>query len=139
MEQAEFDKLNENKSNSGIIPKDKEKSKDSTKEKPKNTTSENSGGSKTSYAAATSVFDFSRDPDLRKNPTYRCISFGKIVVEISVDRNGKVISANAVSGDLDNECLRLESESYAKRWKFEAKFDAPKSEKGTITFTYMPQ
>jgi len=138
MEQAEFERLKENHPDSGIDPTQKitkpkdPETKDPT-DKPKN------GGSETSYAKATAVYDFSRDPDTKKYPTYRCVTFGQIVVEISVDINGKVISARAVSGDLDDDCLKSESEKYAKRWKFGAKFDAPKSEKGTITFTFLPQ
>ena len=43
----------------------------------------------TSYAKATAKFDFSRDPEDRKAPTYMCRLFGQIVVvEIEVDRDG---------------------------------------------------
>ena len=137
MEEAEFQKLKKD----GLIPEDlnqKELEKPPKDDTPKENPDPNSKKGE-SYAAATSEYDFSRDPDKRRNPTYKCISFGQIVIEITVNRDGNVISANAVSGDLDNDCLKSESEAYARRWKFAAKFDAPKSEKGTITFTFLPQ
>ena len=138
MEREEFEKLKkdgqitEDLNQSDIINNDK-----SDPEKTEKTNNPN--GDSGSYSAATSIFDFSRDPDYRRNPTYKCRVFGEIVVEITVDINGKVTSANAITGDLDKDCLRQESESYARRWKFAAKFDAPKSEKGTITFKFLPQ
>jgi len=138
MEKEEFQKLQDGRPVSETNPSDnQEQSKTTDKDDLKDETDHS--GDETSYAKATSVYDFSRDPDFRKNPTYKCITFGQIVVEISVNTDGKVISANAISGDLDNDCLKTESESYAKRWKFGAKFDAPRSEKGTITFTFLPQ
>lgn len=137
MEQEEFEKLKKE----GVIPKELNQ-EDLPGEENKSTSKPKEGASNTtnsSYSAATSNYDFSRDHEYKKDPAYKCRLFGQIIVEISVNRNGEVISAKGVSGDLNKQCLVEESEAYALRWKFASKFDAPKSEKGTITFTFLPQ
>ncbi len=136
-EQNEFDKLKkEDNSLESSDPTDDSSEDSKSADNSKNSSSPNSN---TSYSKATAKFDFSRDPEYRKTPTYTCRLFGQIVVEIEVDRNGGVISAKGISGDLDQDCLLSQSEEYAKKWKFKSASRASKSEKGTITFTFLPQ
>ena len=136
-EQNEFDKLKkEDNSLESSDPTDDSSGDSKSADDSKNSSSSNSD---TSYSKATAKFDFSRDPENRKAPTYMCLLFGQIVVEIEVDRNGYVTSAKGLSGDLDKDCLLSQSEIYAREWKFKSSSKAPKSEKGTITFTFLPQ
>ncbi len=135
MEQEEFEKLKKE----GAIPTDLGKNSEDEPKKIKRKLDANTSSNANSYSAATSNYDFSRNHELKKDPAYKCRLFGQIIVEISVNRDGEVISAKGISGDLEKDCLLEESVNYAKRWKFRAKHDAPKSEKGTITFTFMPQ
>ena len=136
-EQNEFDKLKkEDNSLESSDPTDDPSGESKSVDDSKNSSSSSSD---TSYSKATAKFDFSRDPEYRKAPTYMCRLFGQIVVEIEVDRSGKVTSAKGLSGDLDKDCLLYQSEIYARKWKFKSSSEAPKSEKGTITFTFLPQ
>ncbi len=137
MEREEFEKLKKD----GVIPDDvtqedfkSENDKDSKKSDKTASTDQAS-----SYSKATSNYEFSRSHEYKKDPAYMCRLFGQIVVEISVDRDGVVTSAKAISGDLNKDCLKEQSERYASRWKFMANAESPKSEKGTITFTFLPQ
>ncbi len=137
-EQNEFNKLKkEDQSTDNGASTTEDGSKNDDPKKPKDNTGNN--GSESSYSMATSKFDFSRDPEYRKTPTYMCRLFGQIVVEIVVNRDGEVTSAKGVQGDLSKNCLLQQSESYARKWKFKSNSEAPKSEKGTITFTFLPQ
>lgn len=136
-EQNEFDKLKkEDHSLESSSPID-DSSGDS--KSADNSKSSSSSDPDSSYSKATAKFDFSRDPEYRKAPTYMCRLFGQIVVEIEVDRDGVVTSAKGLSGDLDKDCLLYQSEKYARKWKFKSDSGASKSEKGTITFTFLPQ
>ena len=137
-EQNEFDKLKKEESdNSEESPNTVDTSEEKKIEE--TTTKSSNSGAETSYSKATASYDFSRDPEYRKTPTYMCRLFGQIEVEIEVDRDGVVTSAKGVSGDLDQDCLLYQSEVYAKKWKFKSNSVASKSEKGTITFTFLPQ
>ena len=136
-EQNEFDKLKkEDHSLESSSPIDDSSGDSKSADSSKNSSSSDSDKS---YAKATAKFDFSRDPEDRKAPTYMCRLFGQIVVEIEVNRDGDVTSAKGISGDLGQECLLSQSEEYARKWKFKSASGAPKSEKGTITFTFLPQ
>ena len=137
-EQNEFDKLKKEESdNSEESPNTVDTSEEKKTEE--TTTKSSNSVAETSYSKATASYDFSRDPEYRKTPTYMCRLFGQIEVEIEVDRDGVVTSAKGVSGDLDQDCLLYQSEVYAKKWKFKSNSVASKSEKGTITFTFLPQ
>ncbi|MFM7310212.1 MAG: energy transducer TonB [Flavobacteriales bacterium] len=70
-------------------------------------------------------------------PTYRCKSSGSVVISITIDEVGKVKDASILSGSSD-ECLRNESLSYVRRWKFSYK-EKQKSQTGTIEFTFSAQ
>lgn len=72
-------------------------------------------------------------------PKYDYQGEGKVVVEVSVDRSGKVIQAiPGIKGSntLDEYLLRVAKEA-ALEAQFEAKPDAPLVQKGSITYNFI--
>jgi len=72
-------------------------------------------------------------------PNYDYNEGGKVVVEVSVDRTGKVIQARpGITGSttLDDYLLKVAREAALKA-RFEAKSDAPAVQKGTITYNFV--
>jgi TonB family protein len=72
-------------------------------------------------------------------PNYEYQVEGKVVVEVSVDRSGKVIQAiPGVKGSttLEENLLRVAKEAALKA-RFEPKTDAPAVQKGTITYNFV--
>ena len=72
-------------------------------------------------------------------PNYEYQVEGKVVVEVSVDRSGKVIQAiPGVKGSttLEENLLRVAKEAALKA-RFEPKADAPAVQKGTITYIFV--
>ena len=73
------------------------------------------------------------------NPRYDYQGEGKVVVEVSVDRSGRVTEATAGakgSTTLDEYLLTVAKEAALKA-TFEAKPDAPLKQKGTITYNFI--
>jgi colicin import membrane protein len=71
-------------------------------------------------------------------PKYDYQGEGRVVVEITVDRSGKVTQANPGakgSTTLDEYLLNAAKES-AMKAQFEPKPDAPVIQKGTITYNF---
>lgn len=71
-------------------------------------------------------------------PEYHSQKEGKVVVEVVVDRSGKVIQATAGvkgSSELDEYLLRVAKDA-AMKARFEIKSDAPAVQKGTITYNF---
>lgn len=72
-------------------------------------------------------------------PKYDYQGEGRVVVEVSVDRSGKVIQAiPGIRGSttLDEYLLKVAKEAALKA-KFETKADAPAIQKGTITYNFI--
>jgi len=72
-------------------------------------------------------------------PNYDYQEGGKVVVEVSVDRSGKVIQAiPGIKGSniLDDYLLKVAKEA-AMKARFEAKSNAPAVQKGTITYNFV--
>lgn len=72
-------------------------------------------------------------------PKYDYQGEGRVVVEVSVDREGKVIQAipgSKGSTTLDEYLLKVAKEA-ALEARFEAKPDAPAVQKGTITYNFI--
>jgi len=72
-------------------------------------------------------------------PNYDYQGEGKVVVEVSVDRSGKVTQAipgTKGSTTLDEYLLKVAKEAALKA-RFEAKSDAPAVQKGTITYNFV--
>jgi outer membrane biosynthesis protein TonB len=72
-------------------------------------------------------------------PKYDYQGEGKVVVEVSVDRSGKVVQAipgTKGSTTLDEYLLKVAKEA-ALEARFEVKQDAPAIQKGTITYNFI--
>ena len=69
-------------------------------------------------------------------PIYTCIEGGKVVINIQVDSNGRVIDAqlNQKSSGTSNGCLVENAITYAMKAKFSESSKA--SQKGTITYLF---
>jgi len=74
-------------------------------------------------------------------PEYKYQEEGKVVVEVKVDKSGRVISAVAgVKGSTTlNENLLDAARKAALGAKFDAKANAPEVQKGTITYIFLLQ
>jgi len=72
-------------------------------------------------------------------PKYRYQEEGKVVVEVSVDRSGKVIQAiSGTKGSTTlNEYLIGVAEEAALKAQFDPNPNAPLIQKGTITYTFI--
>lgn len=71
------------------------------------------------------------------NPIYTCDTPGKIVVNITVNANGKVVetSVNKGSSTTDNECLAEMAQKYARGAQF-SELPGRTSQPGTITYYF---
>ncbi len=85
-------------------------------------------------------FEF-KDPIRKKVdlviPAYRCDTGGQVVVAVTLDRGGNVISARVVSGGDDS--MRSEALKAARSSRFNIDNSAPEKHSGTITYTFIPQ
>lgn len=72
-------------------------------------------------------------------PKYELQEEGRVVVEVSVDRSGKVIQAipGAKGSTTLNENLLKVAKDAAMQARFDAKPDAPAIQKGTITYNFV--
>ncbi len=70
-------------------------------------------------------------------PAYRCDTGGQVVVAVTLDRGGNVISARVVSGGDDS--MRSEALKAARSSRFNIDNSAPEKHSGTITYTFIPQ
>ncbi len=73
-------------------------------------------------------------------PVYLAQGGGKVIVEITVDRQGKVIQANLASGQkLRDEQIAIYAQSAALRTLFNADPKAPAAQKGSIHYNFIAQ
>ena len=70
-------------------------------------------------------------------PAYQCEGGGEVVVGITVNRAGEVISASVVSGG--DECMRTASLRAARNSTVNIDETAPLKQNGTITYIFIPQ
>ncbi|NTW32509.1 MAG: energy transducer TonB [Bacteroidetes bacterium] len=72
-------------------------------------------------------------------PAYNSDEQGKVVVAITVDKTGKVITAvaGAKGTTITDKTLLRQSEQAALKAKFDAKSDAAIEQKGTITYVFI--
>lgn len=70
-------------------------------------------------------------------PAYKCEGGGDVVVEITVDRSGKVTGARVVEGG--DECMRSTALRAARESLFNIDQSAPARQRGTITYIFIPQ
>lgn len=73
------------------------------------------------------------------NPIYTCDRSGKVVINITVNENGRVISTsvNKSSSSTSNECLTEQAEEYANQAYFSS-MPGRTSQPGTITYNFKP-
>lgn len=73
-------------------------------------------------------------------PAYLCEGGGQVVVNITVNRNGKVIAASvAGSTNTSNQCMLDMAIQAAKATTFNTSASAPDKQKGAITYLFVPQ
>ncbi len=77
------------------------------------------------------------DPEI---PAYRCLGSGKVVLEVEVGQDGKVLSSKIISMQgVSDECLPLMATEAARATIFNIDYKAPKRAVGVITFTFVAQ
>jgi len=73
-------------------------------------------------------------------PVYKCPSLGKVVVNIKVDKNGRVLEALVDKSQSDTDpCLIEAAEDAALRSRFSLSNNSPDPQKGTITYLFVSQ
>ncbi len=72
-------------------------------------------------------------------PAYQCEGSGQVVVAITVNRNGKVTSANIKSSSSQEDCLTDRAIEAARLSRFNLDASAPASQSGTITYLFQRQ
>ena len=65
-----------------------------------------------------------------------CNSFGKVVIEVTVDKTGKTISANNGRGTTGDACLISLAKKFAMRTKWDPSESAAEKQVGTITYNF---
>jgi hypothetical protein len=75
------------------------------------------------------------------SPVYQCQGSGKVVLEILVNRNGYVLSAqiNKSESQITEECLMEVATRTALTSRFNEKADAPEKQQGRITYIFIAQ
>lgn len=74
-------------------------------------------------------------------PAYKCIGYGKVVVEVHVNPKGQVVSAriSEASASLNETCLPQSALDAAQRSRFQPNDKAPSLQKGFIYYTFVAQ
>lgn len=70
-------------------------------------------------------------------PAYCCDTGGQVVVSVTLNQGGNVISARVISGG--DEMMRSEALKAARASRFNIDSSAPEKHTGTITYTFIPQ
>lgn len=70
-------------------------------------------------------------------PAYQCEGGGEVVVEITVDRTGKVVGARVSQGG--DDCMRDSALRAVRQSIFNIDNSAPARQTGTITYIFIPQ
>jgi TonB family protein len=140
MEADEFARLKEGQPDYTVAPKTQGSSQEKSSYKKGENDWFKEQQNKSYSGPVTASFNMKgRDPLENPIPTYRCKTNGVVVVAVSIDEMGKVIDAHIQDGSSSsNECLRAESEKYARKWRFDYSSSKRKQD-GTITFTFDAQ
>lgn len=97
----------------------------------------------TSYSNATVEYDLADRDYLKLDiPSYTCPGSGVVVIDIDVDREGRVVNAsiNESMTKTSQPCHREQALKYAQeRSLFFNKSDAPRRQAGTITYRFKAQ
>ena len=141
MEAEEFARLNNGAPDYTVAAKTEGSKKDNAGPKKSDLDWDREQKNNKSYSGpVTASFNMKgREPLDNPIPTYRCKTNGVVVILVSIDELGKVIDARIQEGSsTPNECLRAESEKYARLWRFDYSASKRKQD-GTITFTFQQQ
>ena len=99
--------------------------------------------SESAYEGSTNIkYKLENRYDTRLNvPVYMCQYGGTVVVNIAVDREGKVVSAKVdlESSKTSDPCLVKAALAGAKATRFNRKSSAPKIQMGSITYQFIEQ
>jgi TonB family protein len=140
MEAEEFARLKNGESDYTVADKTQGQGKSSDRKKSDMDWYREQQNNKSYSGPVTASFNMAgRDPLENPIPTYRCKTNGTVIVIVSIDELGKVLEAR-INEDKSsgNECLRGESLTYAKKWRFDYSNRSRKQD-GTITFTFSAQ
>lgn len=76
-----------------------------------------------------------------KIPGYTCKSSGQVTITITVDQQGRVVDTkvDGIGTNTNNECLIKNAIDFASRSIFNSTYNAPKRQKGTITYKFRRQ
>lgn len=82
-----------------------------------------------------------RRPNVLPKPTYDTQAQGKVVVSITVDRQGRVVraTAGARGTTTTDRTLWQLAEDAARRARFDVQLSAPEEQRGTITYNFIRQ
>jgi len=72
-------------------------------------------------------------------PAYQCEGGGQVVVDITVNRNGKVTDASVGSTSTHDDCILDRAVEAARLSRFNVDGSAPDRQQGTITYLFVPQ
>lgn len=147
LEANEYGKINANKANnssdSGDENGDPENNNQSVNPNLiKKDAKENKNASFGSSVRATATYSVKgRTMQLQGIPAYKCRTEGVVRINIKVNQKGEVISREIDESktNTQNDCLRSEAMTYAKKWHFTQNFDDPLRVPGWIEFKYVAQ
>ena len=72
-------------------------------------------------------------------PAYQCDGGGEVTVSITVNRNGKVVSASLRESTTSNNCIKETAIMAARNSRFNVDTDVSDRQNGTITYIFVPQ
>ncbi len=73
-------------------------------------------------------------------PAYQCRGGGELILDVTVNRNGKVTAASlARASESVDDCMIETATRAAYASRFNIDPDAPEKHRGTITYVFMPQ
>jgi tRNA pseudouridine55 synthase len=140
MEAEEFARLNNGSTDYTVAPKSQGRTEEkSTYRKGENDWFKEQQNKSYSGPVTASFNMKGREPLDNPIPTYRCKTNGVVVVLVTIDELGKVVDARIQEASSStNTCLREESVTYARKWRFDYSSEKRKQD-GTITFTFNKQ
>lgn len=103
---------------------------------------DNERSERAKYAGNVTVSYFlpGRTDNLLYVPAYRCESGGQVIVNITVNQNGKVTAASIEKAtSTGDNCVLDMAVQAAKATTFNVSQSAPDKQKGTITYIFLPQ
>lgn len=72
-------------------------------------------------------------------PAYQCDGGGEVTVAITVNRNGKVVSASLKESSTSNSCINETAVMASRNSRFNVDTDVSDRQSGTITYIFVPQ